>query len=139
MQTAVDASWPCIPQEAVDLGEIAGSAPWHVGCCGGRLTKDHHMSKPQELQTIDPSALAQVSAGAAQAPTTDINDSVLTALTGILDSLKSLSQQNQGGGINQQEMLMFMILMQQRNQQQAAAAAAASGGWWNQQPIVRYY
>jgi hypothetical protein len=100
------------------------------------------MSKPQELQTIDTAALAQVSGGAGQASptTTGTTDPLLTALTGILDSLQALTQQNQGGGINQQEMLMFMILMQQRNQQQAAAAAAAvSGGWWNQQPIVRYY
>jgi hypothetical protein len=97
------------------------------------------MSKPQELQTIDPAALAQVSGGAAQTPTTDPNDSLITALNGILDSLNALNQQNQGSGINQQEMLMFMILMQQRNQQQAAAAAAAAGAWWNQQPVVRYY
>jgi hypothetical protein len=96
------------------------------------------MSKPQELQTIDPAALAQVSGGAAQTPTTDANDSLITALNGILDSLNALNQHNQGSGINQQEMLMFMILMQQRNQQQAAAAAAA-GAWWNQQPVVRYY
>ena len=96
------------------------------------------MSKPQELQTIDTAALAQVNGGAAQAPTTDANDSLLTALTGILDSLNALKGNNQSGGINQQEMLMFMIMMQQRNQQQAAAAAAA-GAWWNQQPIVRYY
>ena len=101
------------------------------------------MSNPHELQTIDTAALAQVSGGAGQASptTTATSDPLLTALSGILDSLQALTQQNQSGGINQQEMLMFMILMQQRNQQQAAAAAAAAagGGWWNQQPIVRYY
>ena len=97
------------------------------------------MSKPDELQTIDTAALAQVSGGVAQVPTTT-DDPVLSALTGILDSLKTLSQQNTGGGFNQQEMLMLMMMMQQRNQQQAAAAAAATAGaWWNQQPIVRYY
>jgi hypothetical protein len=99
------------------------------------------MSNPHELQTIDTAALAQVSGGVAQVPPTTA-DPILTALTGILDSLKTLSQQNTGGGggFNQQEMLMFMMMMQQRNQQAAAAAAAASAGaWWNQQPIVRYY
>ena len=99
------------------------------------------MSKPHELQTIDSAALAQVSGGVAQVPPTTA-DPILTALTDILDSLKTLSQQNTGGGggFNQQEMLMFMMMMQQRNQQAAAAAAAASAGaWWNQKPIVRYY
>ena len=99
------------------------------------------MSKPDELQTIDTAALAQVSGGVAQVPPTTA-DPILSALTDILDSLKTLSQQNTGGsgGLNQQEMLMFMMVMQ-RNQQAAAAAAAAAsaGAWWNQQPIVRYY
>jgi hypothetical protein len=95
---------------------------------------------PQQLQTIDPAALAQVSGGAT-ATTTPTTDPVLTALTGILDSIQSLQQQQTGGGgMNQQEMLMMMIMMQQRNAQQAAAAAAAST-WatWSQQPIIHYY
>ena len=100
------------------------------------------MSKPDELQTIDTAALAQVSGGVAQVPPTTTTDPVLSALTDILDSLKTLTQQGSsgGGGLNQQEMLMMFMMMQQRNQQAAAAAAAASAGaWWNQQPIVRYY
>jgi len=99
------------------------------------------MSNPNELQTIDTAALAQVSGGVAQVPPTTTSDPLLTALSDILDSLNALNQHNTGGGINQQEMLMFMIMMQQRNQQAAAAAAAAAGAgaWWNQQPIVRYY
>src|SRR4029079_11366901 len=99
------------------------------------------MSKPDELQTIDTAALAQVSGGVAQVPPTTTTDPVLSALTDILDSLKTLTQQgSSGGGLNQQEMLMMFMMMQQRTQQAAAAAAAASAGaWWNQQPIVRYY
>ena len=100
------------------------------------------MSKPDELQTIDTAALAQVSGGVAQVPPTTTTDPVLSALTDILDSLKTLTQQGSsgGGGLNQQEMLMMFMVMQQRNQQAAAAAAAASAGaWWNQQPIIRYY
>jgi hypothetical protein len=98
------------------------------------------MSKPHELQTIDTAALAQVSGGVVAPVPPTTADPVLTALTGILDLLKTLSQQNTGGGggFNQQEMLMFMMMMQQRNQQ-AAAAAASAGAWWNQQPIVHYY
>jgi hypothetical protein len=93
------------------------------------------MSKPDQLQTIDPAALAQVSGGTVS---TTANDQVMTALSGILDSLQSLaSQQSNGGGINQQEMLMLMMMMQQRNQQAAVATAAT---WpWSQEPIVRYY
>jgi hypothetical protein len=98
------------------------------------------MSKPDELQTIDTAALAQVSGGVAQVPPTTA-DPVLTALTGILDSLKSLTQQgSSGSGLNQEEMMMFVMVMQ-RNQQAAAASAAAAsaGAWWNQQPIIHYF
>lgn len=92
------------------------------------------MPNREELQTIDPAALAQVSGGATGTSTTSTSDPVLTALTGILDSLKSLTKQNTGGGFNEQEMLLLMMMMQQRNQQQAAAP------WpWSQPPIIRYY
>jgi hypothetical protein len=91
-----------------------------------------------ELPTIDPAALAQVSGGTA--PSSTASDQVLTALTGILDSIQQLaSQQNGGGGFNQQEMLMLMMVMQQRNQQQTAVAAAGAAGAWAQPPIIRYY
>ena len=97
------------------------------------------MSK-QELQTIDPAALAQVSGGTTVTPTATATsgDQVLTALTGILSSIQSLAQQqNNGGGFNQQEMLMLMMIMQQRNQQQVAVASANPWGW-GQTPIVYY-
>jgi hypothetical protein len=94
------------------------------------------MSKPadDQLQTIDPAALAQVSGGTTTATTS--ND-VMTALTGILQSIQSLAQPA-SGGFNQQEMMMLMMMMQQRNEQQAAAAAATTWSW-NQEPIVHYY
>lgn len=98
------------------------------------------MSTP-DLPTIAPAALAQVSGGGtrAAAPTTSTgNDQVLTTLTGILDSIKTLSANQGGGGLNQTEMLMFMMIMQQHNQQ-AAYAAAASPWPWSQEPIIRYY
>ena len=87
------------------------------------------MSKPQELQTIDTAALAQVSGGVAQVPPTTSTDPLLTALSDILDSLKTLGQQNTGGGINQQEMLMFMMLSQ-KNQQSAPVAVVPAARYW---------
>lgn len=96
------------------------------------------MSK-EELQTIDPAALARVSGGAAPTSTaTASSDQILTALTGILDSIQSLTSQRSHGGLNQQELLLFMMVMQQRNQQ-AAAAAASAWSPWSQEPIIRYY
>ena len=93
------------------------------------------MSKHDQLQTIDPASLAQVSGGTTATRSTATSDQLITALTGILDSIKSLGQQNTGG-FNQQEMLMLVMMMQQRNQQ----AVAATSAWpWNQQPIIRYY
>ena len=94
------------------------------------------MPNREELQTIDPAALAQVSGGATGTSASSTSDPVLTALTGILDSLHELTKQNTGGGFNQQEMLLLMMMMQQRNQQASAAAVS----WpWSQQPIIRYY
>ena len=94
------------------------------------------MSNPKhdQLQTIDPAALAQVGGGTTTATSTD---QVMTALTGILQSIQSLATPSDAGGFNQQEMMMLMMMMQQRNQQQAAAAVSS---WsWNQDPIVRHY
>ena len=94
----------------------------------------------QELQTIDPAALAQVSGGTTVSTSTaSSNDQILTALTGILNSIQGLAQgQNSGGGggMNQQEMLMLMMIMQQRNQQQVVSAGSPWG--WGQTPIYYY-
>lgn len=91
----------------------------------------------QELQTIDPAALAQVSGGTtASTSTASSSDQILTALNGILTSIQGLAQNN-GGGFNQQEMLMLMMIMQQRNQQQIIAPGNAWGGWG--QPPIYYY
>jgi hypothetical protein len=95
------------------------------------------MSK-QELQTIDPAALARVSGGTTTAATTTTgNDQILTALTGILSSIQSLAAP-QSNGFNQQEMLMMMMIMSQRSQP-VAVAGPDPWGAWGQQPIIRYY
>jgi hypothetical protein len=93
----------------------------------------------QELQTIDPTALAQVSGGASSSSssTSTSNDQILTALTGILDSIKALGQpNNNAGGLNPQEMFMLMMIMQQ---QRSAPIAVAAPDPWSQQPVIRYY
>lgn len=99
------------------------------------------MSNPRPnqdpLPTIDPAALAQVSGGGTATSSSTQSDQVLTALTGILDSIHSLASQNNRGGFNQQEMLMVMMIMQERHQQQAVAAPRP---WpWSQEPVIRYY
>jgi hypothetical protein len=96
-------------------------------------TKDITMSN-RDFQTIDPTALAQVSGGATATPTTSTDDQLITALTGILDTLKSINQPS-SGGFNQQEMLLLMMMMQQRNQQASLAATSS----WYQEPIIRWY
>ena len=89
-------------------------------------------SNRDQLQTVDLAALSQVSGGVV-APTPTSNDQILTALTGILDSIKTLAGQPNAGGFNQQEMLMMMMLMNRNNQQ------AAAPNPWTQEPIIRYY
>ena len=93
------------------------------------------MSK-QELQTIDPAALAQVSGGTTVTTSSGSSDQLLTALNGILSTIQGLAQPN-NGGLNQQEMFMLMMIMQQRNQQQIIATGNPWGGW-GQSPIYYY-
>lgn len=82
-------------------------------------------AQPQALQSIDPTALANVSGGARAGRTagsgsgagggsSSDNDALMGALTGILDSLSSIANQPQRG-FNAQEMMIFMMMMQQRN------------------------
>lgn len=92
------------------------------------------MSKPsQELQTIDPAALAQVSGGTTVTTSSATNDQILTALNGILTSIQGLGQPS-SGGFNQAEMLMLMMIMQQRNGQVVSA-----GSPWGWGPPPFYY
>jgi hypothetical protein len=93
---------------------------------------------PKDLQTIDPTALAQVSGGASrEASSGSSGDAVTAALTGILDSLSSLSKSNQSSGFGANEMMLFMMMMQQRNSSQVVASPQpanwtwdANGGYW---------
>jgi hypothetical protein len=80
-----------------------------------------------ELQTIDPVALATVSGGASSGT----DPAVMQALTGVLDSLKSLGQNNQQSGMDPTMMMMMMMMMGGRGSAPTVAAAPAGtiGGY----------
>jgi len=81
------------------------------------------MSQKDDFQTIDPTALANVSGGTTTIDgggTTD--DQMMTALSGILDSVQQLGQNNQSQ-IGMPEMMMMMMMMNRNNQSSAAPAA----------------
>jgi O-acetylhomoserine/O-acetylserine sulfhydrylase-like pyridoxal-dependent enzyme len=99
------------------------------------------MSKkqPEPLQTIDPTALAQVSGGAGAPAASSGNEAVMTALTGILDSIKSLAGSQSQGGFGPTEMMLMMMMMQQGHGRGGAQVVAqqpnnwtydASNGYW---------
>jgi hypothetical protein len=98
------------------------------------------MPSPKDtLETIDPTALTQVAGGkAAASSSSGDNDAVMTALSGILDSLSSIAKSNQSSGFGANEMMLFMMMMQQRNAPQVVSAAPqpsnwtwdANGGYW---------
>lgn len=96
------------------------------------------MPTKDELPSIDLAALSGVTGGSGTTTRTtgSGDDQVLSALTGILDSIHSIAGQRSSGGFNQQEMFLLMMLMQQRNQQQVAIASPTP---WTPQPVIRYY
>ncbi len=82
------------------------------------------MSKPpDELSAIDPAALAQVTGG------TSDTSGLVSALNGLLDSVKQIRTTSQANGINPQEMMLFMMLMQR---QQSTTTVATAPSWWAQ-------
>jgi hypothetical protein len=88
------------------------------------------MSKPpkpeDQLAAIDPTALAQVTGGTASYDSTGL----VSALNGLLDSVKQIQTTSQQNGINPQDMMLFMMLMQRQQQQSVTVAAAPP--WWAQ-------
>jgi hypothetical protein len=91
------------------------------------------MSKPTQpdpLAAIDPAALAQVTGGTSGG---DATQALLSQLTGILDSIKSISTAGSAQGFNPQEMMLMMFMLQQRNQQQGQVVSPwgqAPQGYW---------
>jgi hypothetical protein len=89
------------------------------------------MSQKDQFQTIDPTALATVAGGTGQSPTTGTtDDQVLSALTGILNSLQTMQN---GGNNNQQfgvpEMMMLFTIMRNQQQNNTVVAANPYGGY----------
>jgi len=88
------------------------------------------MSKPKpppevpSLASIDPAALAQVTGGASD------STGLISALDGLLDSVKQIKATSQANGINPQEMMLFMMLMQ-RQRESAAVTVATAPPWWS--------
>lgn len=86
------------------------------------------MSKPpkpdEALAAIDPTALAQVTGGTSSSDSTGL----ISALNGLLDSVKQIQNTSQQNGINPQDMMLFMMLMQR--QQQSTTTVAAAPPWW---------
>ena len=86
------------------------------------------MSKPPpkipDLPSIDPATLAQVTGG------TSDSTGLISALNGLLDSVKQIRSTSQANGINPQDMMLFMMLMQ-RQQQSAAVTVSAAPPWWS--------
>lgn len=77
------------------------------------------MSQKDDFETIDPTALQNVGGGAATTGTGD--DALMTALSGILDSVQQLGQNNQNQ-MSTPQMMMMMMMMNNNRESQAAAA-----------------
>ena len=84
--------------------------------------------KDPTLETIDPTALATVNGGKASA-SDDGSAAIMTALTGILDSIKSMATSNSSSGFGPQEMMLMMMMMGGRNSGQVVAAAPQPTNW----------
>jgi hypothetical protein len=90
------------------------------------MSKPTKPPKPDELPaTIDPTALAQVLGGASSDST-----GLISALNGLLDSVKQIKTTSQAHGINPQEMMLFMMLMQRQQQQPTVTVATSQPPWW---------
>lgn len=77
-----------------------------------------------DLASIDPAALAQVTGG------TSDSTGLISALDGLLDSVKQIQTTSKANGINPQDMMLFMMLMQ-RQQQSSSVTVAAAPPWWS--------
>jgi hypothetical protein len=102
------------------------------------MSKKQHTPDPQALQTIDPTALAGVSGGrsrtasgsSSSSTSTSGDDATLTALTGILDSLRDLARSRNNSGFGTNEMLLLMMMMGRNNQQPTVVTTGAPVSPW---------
>ena len=96
------------------------------------MSKKQRTPEPQALQTIDPTALAGVSggrtrtaSGSSSSSSTSGDDATLTALTGILDSLKDLNNSRNSSGFGLNEMMLLMMVMGRNNQSPTVVTTGA--------------
>jgi hypothetical protein len=80
--------------------------------------------EPQALQSIDPSQLAHVAGGAARASSSGGSSEITAALTGVMDALSSLKNQ-QSGGMDPMSMMMMMMMGRWRWRERAPGRPAA--------------
>jgi hypothetical protein len=92
------------------------------------MSKKPKQSEPAQLQSIDPTQLEKVAGGAARVPAADANSEVMTALTGVLDSLNSLKSNQQSSGFGPNEMMMFMMMLGGGRQAPVVQQAASPYG-----------
>lgn len=91
------------------------------------------MSQKDDFKTIDPNALATVAGGTGQVPTgsSGTDDQVLSALTGILNSLQTMTNgnNNNNGQMGVPEMLMLFTIMRNQQQNNNVVASNPWGGY----------
>ena len=74
------------------------------------MSKKSKQQEPAQLESIDPAQLKNVAGGAARVSSSDASSEVMTALTGVLDSLDALKN-NQQSSFGPNEMMMFMMML----------------------------
>ena len=75
------------------------------------MSKKSKQQEPAQLESIDPAQLKNVAGGAARVSSSDASSEVMTALTGVLDSLDALKNNQQSSGFGPNEMMMFMMML----------------------------
>ncbi|MBL9016325.1 MAG: hypothetical protein JNL83_19205 [Myxococcales bacterium] len=95
------------------------------------MSKPTPPTDPAPLPSIDAAALAQVTGGRSDP------NGLISALDGLLDSVKQIKATSQANGINPQEMMLFMMLMQRQRESSAVTVAAAPPWWSNGSWYVR--
>ena len=88
---------------------------------------------PQQLQTIDPTTLANVAGGRSNTSTTSDDSALYTQLSGILESIQGLASSRQQG-FSTSEMLMFMMMLGRQNQQPTTIVTSPGPAPWGGYP-----
>lgn len=87
---------------------------------------------PEQLASIDPTALSNVTGGTSVASEAN---ALVGQVNDILGSINTIKSSATSHGMQPQEMMLFMMLLQQRNQAQQPATVTIAGPgvswrWW---------